>query len=243
MKKLLCFVALFIVTALQAQDDCDIELMIAPVEQGETLPQSVENQLQAKLMNALSTNGLTVGKDYSQFFIAARLDHSYTEAVPGPPAQVAIHTTLTLYIGDVKNQKIFVSEGFELRGVGRSEERALTNALSRINARNNALSEFAEKGKTQIIDHFNNHYEAYLDKARQADSKGNTDEALYYATLIPACCSGYAAAKQLAENIWQKHNAKQHEKTAQPKSAKEVGRAWNVKQKRVKIKIDLVKYK
>lgn len=134
-----------------------VELMVADMEQGDKVPQSVVNQLQVKLIHALTANGVVSTNDENQFFIAGRFSHAYIETVPGPPVQVAVHTLLTLYIGDAKNKKIFASQDFDLRGVGDNEERAFFNALSRFNVKDAAFVDLVNEGESKIVEYCQKH--------------------------------------------------------------------------------------
>ena len=236
MRKVLLFIFWGIVSLVQAQDDSGIVLMVAPIEQGENIPQSIDNQLQTRLTKAVNAAGLVAGNDYGQFFVSGRFAHSYTETLPGPPVQTVVHTMLTLYIGDVKNKEVYASESFELRGVGRSEERALLNALAQIKASNRAFVSFIEKGKEKIITYFDKNYSHYLDSARYANAQGDKGKAFYYATLIPTSCKGYAKAQKVVDMICKKYNTPQT-------TAKATGRQWNKQQQRPKPVIDFIQYK
>ena len=141
----------------QPQANHSVELMVADMEQGDKVPQSVVNQLQVKLIHALTANGVVSTNDENQFFMAGRFSHAYIETVPGPPVQVAVHTVLTLYIGDVKNKKIFASQNFDLRGVGENEERAFLHALSEFNAKDAVFVDFVNEGKNKIVDYCQKH--------------------------------------------------------------------------------------
>lgn len=221
---------------IQAQDDSGIMLMVAPMEQNENVPLNVDNQLQNRLIAAVNATGMAASKEFGQFFISGRLAHSYTETLPGPPVQTVVHTTLFLYIGDVRNKEVYASESFDLRGVGRSEERALFNALSQIKAGNKAFVSFVERGKEKIIAYFDRNYNHYLDSAKYADTQGEKAKAFYYATLIPSGCVGYAEAQKLVDRICRRYDTT-------PTTAKSTGRQWNRQQQHPRLVIDFIQYK
>ena len=219
-----------------AQDSCGIQLMVAPMTQVENTPQSVCNQLEIRLINAItSTGSVTVSKDYAQFFVAGRFVNSYIETLPGPPIQTVVTTTLMLYMGDVKHQSVMASESIELKGVGRNEERAMTNALQQIKKTNPIIQNFVKRGKDEIISYFNKNYQQYLDSAQRALSKGHQEEALYYTGMIPACCQGYDEARKLTDKIIRKSNA-----TKPPRTIVE---EWNKQQQPSRPLISFIKYK
>lgn len=201
MKKLIIAILAWMPTAFHAQG-CDVHLMATPMEQGEDVPERISDILTTRLATAVTATGVTADVNYGQFFVTGKMNHIYKETLPGPPMQFAIHTTLTLYIGDIVNQQVYATKSFDLRGVGNSEERALINALSRLNGKNKDLQDFVQSGKQKIVDHFDKNYTAYLQKARRAASLDNSDEALYHATLIPECSRGYAEASALVLSVY-----------------------------------------
>lgn len=184
-----------------AQTDCQIDISIANITKGDVVPDAINSKLEGKLMQALGKAGM-IGAPYdSRFFVAGRFDDAINDVTGGPSPKNFVKTTLTLYVGDAEEQKIFDSESFELSGVGASEQLAYTKALNKISATNPTLIKFLEGAQRKIIDYYDSHYPEYLSKARQAMAKREFGEALYYATSIPACCKAYPDAHELAMTI------------------------------------------
>ena len=195
-------VAFSVLLLTATAQDCDLRISIAPIEQGENVPYSINNRIENSLMRAVSCYGVSADPYYCQFFIAGRFDHALDDVVPGPPTRHVLKTTFTIYIGDAVNKQVYATTSFDLKGVGNSQERAYVNALSSMR-NNRQLAEFVENAKTKIIDYYNRNYQSYLSKAQLAMSNRNYEEALYYATSIPECCVGYHQACNLIMNIYQ----------------------------------------
>lgn len=187
--------------AAQAQE-CDIEIAIANITKGEVVPEAVNSRLEAKLAQAMSKAGIVAAPYDAQFFIAGRFDDAFNDIISGPSQKVVVKTTLTLYIGDAENQKVFASESFDLKGVGGSDTQAYTKALNQISSSNPRLVEFIRKGKDKIIDYFDTNYKTYINNAHKAMAARNYDEALFYASSVPSCCKGYSEASALALKIY-----------------------------------------
>jgi len=184
-----------------AQSECSIDVSVADITKGDIVPEAINQRLQAKLSQAIGKAGLVSAPFDSRFFVAGRFDDAYNDVTAGPLQKVYVKTTLTLYIGDADEQKVFASESFDLSGVGGSDTQAYTRALNKLGASNPRLVEFLQAGHEKIIDYFDANFESYINKARQAMSARNFDEALYYATAIPSCCKGYRQANSLALEI------------------------------------------
>lgn len=195
---------IFIPLMAFAQGECSIDVSVADITKGEVVPESVNQRLQAKLSQAISKAGLVSAPYESRFFVAGRFDDAYNDITGGPSQKVYVKTTLTIYIGDAEEQKIFASESFELSGVGGSDAQAYTRALNKLNTSNSQLVNFLETGRDKIINYFDANYQSYINKAQQAMAARNYDEALYYVTAIPSCCKGYAEASRMALDIYSK---------------------------------------
>ena len=136
-------------TMAMAQN-CEIQLMVAPVEQGAEVTEGFNDMLMTRLTNVLTQKGVAADPDFNQFFITGKLTHFYKETLPGPPVKTAMHSMLTLYVGDAINQQVYASESFEVRGVGNTLERALMNAMQQLNAKNAKVESLIDKGKKLV---------------------------------------------------------------------------------------------
>lgn len=230
------FFACFSAINAVAQDSCDIQLMVAPMTNDDKTQQSVINQLEIRLINAVTAAGnITVSKEYAQFFVTGRFVNSYEEIQPGPPMQTVVSTTLMLYMGDVKHQSVMASESISLKGVGRSRERAITNALQQIKKDNPIIQDFVRRGTDEIIAYFDRNYQQYIDSAQNAYNKGRYEEALYYTDIIPACSKGNNEARKLTSKILKKGNI--------TKAPRDIVNEWNRQQRRTRPIISFIKYK
>lgn len=196
----------------RAQGECSIDVSVADISKGEVVPEAINQRLQAKLSQAIGKSGLVSAPYDSRFFVAGRFDDAYNDITGGPSQKVYVKTTLTVYIGDAEEQKVFAAETFELSGVGGSDTQAYTRALNKLNATNPQLINFLKTGRDKIIDYFDANFQSYINKARQAMAARDYDEALYYVTAIPSCCKGYDEASCMALEIYSQsmnHTAQQ----------------------------------
>lgn len=185
--------------------NCDIPIRVISSPQIENIPETVLEMLNSRLITAVSENGIMASVPYGQFFLTAKFSHVTEDIIPGPPKQFAIQTLLTLFIGDIEGQQIYSSKTFDLRGVGTSTQRALTNSLQTVNARNSNFEQFLNAGKEKIINYYNANFSSILAKANKAASIKDYDKALYYACSIPECCSGYSEAAKDIIRIFQSY--------------------------------------
>lgn len=202
MKKTLFTIILAVFSLSAKAQTCEIHLMMAPVEQGEEVTEGFNGMLMTRLEQVVSQTGIVADPNYSQFFITGKFTHLYKETLSGPPIQTAMHTMLTLYVGDAVNQQVYATQTYELRGVGNSLERAQLNAVSQLTAKNQKIQELLENGKHKILDYYNKNYSNILKKAQRAASVNEYGEALYYVMSIPECCNGYGEAMSLLNQLF-----------------------------------------
>ncbi len=187
--------------SLKAQNECSLDISIANITKGDVVPEAINSKLEGKLTQVLGRAGIVTAPYDSRFFIAGRFDDAINDITGGPSPKTYVKTTLTLYVGDADEQKVFASKSFEISGVGATEQQAYTKALNKLNLSNKDLDEFITTAHKRIIDFYDSHYNEYLTKAKEALANRNYDEAMYYAATIPSCCKGYSQAHSLIMGI------------------------------------------
>lgn len=180
-----------------AHAECELHIAVAGIKQGDKVGDAVERQLQMRLTRAAAAAGLAGDAYSSRFFIAGRFDKGFTDVTPGPSQKVLVKTTLTVYVGDSDDQKVFSTASFDLTGAGISEERAYINAMGKLNAQNQVFKKFVEEAKAKILAYYDTYAPVLLKKARSAMNQRDYDEAIYVASQIPECCKAYSEAEDL----------------------------------------------
>ena len=203
LRQILLGAAIAAMPVAAAAADCEIGMGIAPIMEGDQVPAAVARQLEAKLKTVLTHVGVAAGDYDCQFFLTGRFDEAFSQEAGGVGGRVLVKTNLQLAICDGENRKVFATATFPLKGVGASDQQALTRALGSLNARNPEFINFVENGKAKIVDYFDKNYPTYMAKAQKALKARDYDEALYWSTSIPECCAGYAQAAELASSIYQ----------------------------------------
>lgn len=203
--KLMSYLALMACSFAVDAQQCDIDLMTLFVPQSEEVPEMVQEQVLNKIGMAVKQQGVAATNNFTQFFISAKIHTLYNEILPGPPANVALTILLTLNIGDYVGEKSFASTSLELKGTGTNETRAYLNAIRGLNGNNPQIARFIASGKTKIIDYYNTNYKRLLAHAERCVSLKKYEEALYYASSIPECCTGYREASQSTIRIYNQY--------------------------------------
>lgn len=187
-----------------AADNCELFIQVVPpAENPGDLPFDVSELLTNRLVRAVSADGVVASPDYGQLYLTARCADVYKSTLAGPPTQTVVNTELTLAVADIGGGTVFATKTFDLRGVGTSEQRAYINALQQLSGRNSALASFIADAKVKTIAYFNRNYKSLLSKAQRAASMRDYEQALYYSTLIPECCVGFAEAEAATQKYYQ----------------------------------------
>lgn len=201
--------------------ECDIALqtIITPPANGINLPQA-NSYLTNKLRGLTSQSSTLSALDNEQFAIAASYDVLDKQIIAGSPTKIAYNLSLSLFIVDIINQKIFNSFNTELKGIGDNETKAMVNCFKVLNVNNNNIKSFVQEGKTKIIDYYNSNYQNIIKNAQTLASMKNYDEAIYKLSMIPECCNGYEVVMSELKQIYQQF-VNQHcaENLAQARSA------------------------
>lgn len=221
MKRIILILILGVHAIYSFSQNCDMAFVsiVAPSSDGSYYPQ-VESYLNNRLQNLSinSNNASSITND--QFAIAASYNILDKQIVNGTPIKIVYNLNVSLFIVDLKGEKIYSSFNTELKGIGDNETKALINCFKGINLNNNNIKGFIEIGKKKIIDYYDSNYEKIITKARSDAAMKNFDAAIYSLMSIPECSKGYEAALNLLPVIYQQFvNQHCNENLAQARAA------------------------
>lgn len=187
-----------------AASQCEMFIRVAMDDTGDA-PVEMGSMMTDRLKRALTANGVSADENYGQMLLTGKFSDLYKEQGAGSPPQVAVHTTLTLSIGDASGSAVFATKSFDLRGVGSSEQRAYINALRSLSPKNKEFEDFIKRASAQTVAYFDKNYEAILQRAELAAAKNDFEQALYYSTFIPQCSAGYQKASAATLRYFQQY--------------------------------------
>ncbi len=204
-----CIITFLVV--LPSRATCTIDMSVIQISHDSEIPQESLDHLSQRLQSICGQFSFDTNDSSSRFFIAGRFSNSYMNLLPGPPQQTALHTTLTIYIGDLEAKKIFSSISIELRGVGTSPQRAYINALKPISTNNQKLESFMDEAHESIINYYDESFPSIKLQVRDAELHQDYQRALWLLSLVPSCSSKYQESSELAIPLIKKHFDKQGE--------------------------------
>lgn len=221
MKRFFLIIALGLTSLIAFTQNCDVALqaIVSPSSNSVSYPQ-VDSFLFNKLQSLIegSNGGSALTSD--QFAIVSSYDILDKQIVSGSPTKIVYSLSLSLYIVDLRENKVFSSFNAELKGVGSNETKALINSFKSINLGNARIKDFIADGKGEIIAYYDKNYHKIIAKAKADASMKNFDAAIYRLLNIPECSVGYEAALELLPVIYKQFvNQYGNENLAQARAA------------------------
>ena len=169
------------------------------------LPTEAKNLLKTKLDQITTSNGIAGTESNPRFIITGVVNTSTKDIIAGPPQMIAQNLTLTLFVGDAVDNKVFTTTTINLKGVGTNENKAFINAFSAINPNNKAISQFIGDAKEKITSYYNSQCGAIIKEAQTLSAQSRYDEAIYRLSIVPAACSDcYSKCLTATASIYQK---------------------------------------
>ncbi len=184
---------------------CDIPLrpIVTQATDGSS-HQQVIGYVTNKLRTLTGNNSSVGGMDNSQFGIAMAYDVINKQIVGGAPTKIIYDVNVSLYIVDLKGQKVYASYAKEVKGIGNNETKALINTFQKLNTNNREIKAFIENGKRKIIEYYDQNYPNIITSAQTMAAMKNFDAAIYTLMSIPECCRGYERALSELKTVYKK---------------------------------------
>jgi hypothetical protein len=152
------------------------------------IPAEAKSQLESKLSQIASNNGMGGSQINPRFIITANINVGTKDIIAGPPQMIAQNLDLILFVGDAVTNTIFSNATISLKGVGTNENKALIDAFKNINPKNKEITQFLEEGKNKIISYYATNCDFIIKEAISMAKQEKYEEAIYKLTLVPDVC-------------------------------------------------------
>lgn len=199
------FACLLAATTLFAQNTEYLPISVVVEEQVEPFPATAQVQLQNKLTQLLTRNGIASMDYLGQFFLTAFVVPQTKDVVSSAPMKISETMDMTLYIADYTNKVVFATTSLTLRGIGDTETKCYMNALKSMPVNSPAIEAFVRQGKEKIIAYYDHEAANIIKKAQFLASTKQYEEALSMVVTIPAQCNKYDEALKVGLNIYQQY--------------------------------------
>jgi hypothetical protein len=152
------------------------------------IPAEAGKQLERKLTQLLTSNGISSQDPNNRFVITAKADITSKDIVASTPQRVSEKIDLTLLIGDIVENKIFETVTIPLIGIGINENKAFIAAINQIKPQKAELKVFLDNAKKKIVDYYAARCFQIIKDAQKLASGSNYDEAIYQLMQVPDIC-------------------------------------------------------
>ena len=158
------------------------------IPDNEEIPEEAARQLDQKLTQLLTDNGMASTDTGNRFAITPRVSVISKGIVPGPPSKVSMKLDLTFIIGDAEENKVFESVTVSTTGVGVNENKAFISAIKAIKPKMPELVSLLNNAKGKIIQYYRAKCDKIISDAAVEASRRNYEEAIYMLSQVPDLC-------------------------------------------------------
>ncbi len=188
-----------------AQEDTYGRISInAFVPTNENIPAEAARNLENKLKRMITANGMADNGLSERFVLTAKIDITSKDIVPTTPSRVSQKMDVTLYIGDIIENKVYGDMKLSIAGIGTNETKSFITAFQRIQTNTPAVQEFINGAKQRIAEYYEQNCDAILTESNRLTQNQQYDEALYKLVLVPNICNEcFERCQTLATSVFQ----------------------------------------
>ena len=127
------------------------------------------------------------------------LDKAMTSTAP---AMFVTELEVFFYVADVEEQVILAEKSVVVKGVDKSEDKAITSAINRINPRTPEMREFTQWARKKVLEYYEQRVPVLMKKANLHAERKEYADALLVLSYIPEGISQWNEAAELASEIY-----------------------------------------
>lgn len=222
MKKIiLFFVFISFFQLLSAQTISDvgkITLSIAPIESD--ISEAQQSLLTKRIEQIITSEGIS-SFTYGNFTITPKVSLQNSEVIEGGMKNInVVWLDLSLIIQENTTGKIFSSYYSTLKGSAMGKDKAVIDAINKINNKSAELKKFISEGKKEIISYYKENCNSIIQKSEGFAQRKQYEEAIALLLSIPEELKEcYSNAQKNALQIYNKYQEKNCKQQLQKVSA------------------------
>ena len=192
MKKLILLLLVSITTySAIAQDMSDYgRISINAVQPSyNDIPDEASRYLENRLRRLITLYGMADNGLSERFVLTAKINITSKDIVPTTPSRVSQKMEVTLYIGDVVENKVYNSVSVSLAGIGINETKSFISAFQNLPINTPAIKTFVEEAKERIGAYYMDNCQSILTEANRLAHNQQYDAAIYKLVAVPNVCS------------------------------------------------------
>lgn len=188
MKKIaIMIVVVLMATMSMAQDYGRIAINVL-VPTLPNVPEEARAALESKMQQVATQYGLASNGLTDRFVMTAKVNVTSKDVAPTTPVKISQKIEVTLFIGDVIDNKVYESIVLSVAGIGQSETQSMIKAFNQIKPTNPKLKEFVENAEQKIIEYYTNNCSYILTEANTLAQQRKHDAAIAKLMAVPEVC-------------------------------------------------------
>ena len=203
-KKVIVIVAMLLATTAMAQNYGQIAINVV-VPQMPNIPEEARTALETKMQQVATQYGLASNGLTDRFVMTAKVNVTSKDVTPTTPVKVSQKIEVTLFIGDVIDNKVYESVALNVAGIGQSEAQSMIKAFNQIKTSNPLLKVLVEKAERKIAEYYSNNCQFILTEANTLAQQQKYDAAIAKLMAVPNVCKEcYEQCMAKAVEVYQK---------------------------------------
>lgn len=156
------------------------------VDQVENIPSSAVNNLQSKMAQILTKNGIAGSTNFpGQFIMVPNVSVLSKDVLASAPPKVVLTMEVAFYIGDGINGVKYGNAVVSLKGVGSNENKAYISAFKNIRSDQPELVALIEKSKNRILEYYNSGCDFIIKEAQNLAEQNEYEQAIVKLSAVP----------------------------------------------------------
>ncbi len=194
----LAVVFAFSATAMaQSAKDIGLICLNPYIPETETLGQRATSMLTSKLQQIATANGMSGAGFDNRFIITAHVQKLKSSQTQTFPQKNAVQISVGIYVGDGLDGTLYSSYNCEVKGIGDSEDQAISNAVRKVNPNQEELQKAIFKGKEQILKYYDKMSGNIIQTAKGSAAAGKYEDAINMLFAIPMTNKDFQTAQAL----------------------------------------------
>ena len=196
-------VAVLLATVAMAQDYGRIAInVVAPTLPN--VPEEARAALETKMQQVATQYGLASKGLTDRFVMTAKVNVTSKDVAPTTPVKVSQKMEVTLFIGDVVDNKVYESVVLDVAGIGQSEAQSMIQAFAQIKPTEPKLKAFVVNAEKKIVEYYSNNCSYILTEANSLAQQRKYDAAIAKLMAVPEVCQEcYEKCMNTAVEVYQ----------------------------------------
>lgn len=180
-------VAVLLATMAIAQDYGRVAINVV-VPTLPNVPEEARAALETKMQQVATQYGLASNGLTDRFVMTAKVNVTNKDVASTTPVKISQKMEVTLFIGDVIDNKVYESVVLSAAGIGQSEAQSMIKSFNQIKLDNPKLKDFMENAERKIIEYYTNNCSYILTEANSLAQQRKYDAAIAKLMAVPEVC-------------------------------------------------------